>query len=53
MYHRLLVATLIVTEIRVFLQSLSQTSHIAMPENTEAAAKIRLLDAVTLDILIF
>ncbi|MNL77084.1 hypothetical protein D3C87_2031800 [compost metagenome] len=53
MHHRLLVAALVVTEVGIFLQCLAKPGHIAVPENAEAAAKIWLLDAVALDILVF
>jgi len=49
----LLVAGLVVAEVGVLLQSLTDAGDVAMPKNTETAGKERLLYAVALHILVF
>ena len=53
MHHRLLISALIIAEIRIFLQSLSQTSYISMSENAETTAKIGLFNTISFNVLIF
>ena len=52
MHRALLVAHLVVAEIRVLLQRLADARHDAVAEDAEAAGEEGRLDAVTLDVLV-
>src|SRR5260370_1172352 len=53
MYHRLLIARLVVTKFRHLLQRLADSRNIAMTKDAKTPGEKRLLNAVALYILVF
>ena len=47
MHHRLLIAGLVITEIRIFLQCLANTANIAVAENPETPGKFNVMSIPT------
>jgi hypothetical protein len=50
-HHRLFIACLVVTKVRVLLESLANPGYVAMPKDAEAARKELMFYAIALNIL--
>ena len=53
MHHRLLIAGLVITKIRILLERLTYARHMSVVEDTKAACKKRLFFSIPFHILIF